>query len=67
LNQYKVRVHMLGLLGFFTQADHYEDFELESDETLGIFAKRLAQDGFHDESRGRWIMPGAIAWVEPRN
>lgn len=64
--QYRVRVHKIGLVGFFTQADHYDDFILESPDALGVFATRLAREGFLDERSGRWVMPGAIMWVEPR-
>lgn len=54
------------MIGFFTKADHYDDIALSSGDTLEVFAKRLARDGFLDERSGRWIMPGAIMWVEPR-
>ena len=63
--QYRVRVHQIGMIGFFTKADHYDDFTLSSGDTLEVFARRLARDGFLDERSGRWIMPGAIMWVEP--
>ena len=64
--QYRVRVHKIGLVGFFTQADHYDDFTLESPDPLDVFATRLAREGFLDERSGRWVMPGAIMWVEPQ-
>lgn len=64
--QYRVRVHRVGLMGFITKSDHYDDFTLQSPEPLDVFAKRLAHDGFLDENSGRWVMPGAIMWVEPR-
>jgi hypothetical protein len=63
MKRYKVRVHELGWRGFITQADHYEDFQMESEESLGELARRLAQEGFEAES-GKWIMPGAIMWIE---
>jgi hypothetical protein len=53
-------------MGFITKSDHYDDFTLESPDQLDVFAKRLAHDGFLDENSGRWVMPGAIMWVEPR-
>jgi hypothetical protein len=53
-------------MGFFTQSDHYDDFALESPDGLDVFAKRLASEGFLDEKSRRWVMPGAIMWVEPR-
>jgi hypothetical protein len=65
MNEYKVRVHELGWTGFITQADHYQDFRFESPEPLRDFARRLAQEGFEDTRSGKWIMPGAIMWIEP--
>ena len=53
-------------MGFITKSDHYDDFTLESPDQLDVFAKRLAHDGFLAENSGRWVMPGAIMWVEPR-
>jgi hypothetical protein len=47
----------------FTQ---YQDFEVESSEALEAFAGRLAAKGFPDPNGSRWIMPGAIAWIEQR-
>jgi hypothetical protein len=66
MNRYRIRAKRLGALGFFTQADHYQDFEIESSEPLEVFAERLAAKGFLDSKSGRWIMPGAIAWIEPQ-
>jgi hypothetical protein len=53
-------------MGFFTQSDHYDDFAIQSPDSLEVFAKRLAREGFLEEQSGRWVMPGAIMWVEPR-
>jgi hypothetical protein len=64
MKQYKVRIHKLGWQGFITQADHYQDMEMESPEPLKEIAKRLAQEGFEDPDSGKWIMPGAIMWIE---
>jgi hypothetical protein len=61
---YKVRTHVLTAFGFLTQADHYHDYDLESPEPLETFAGRLSSKGFLDQDNGRWIMPGAIAWIE---
>lgn len=55
--QYRVRVHKIGLVGFFTQADHYDDFAVESPPALDVFAPRLAREGFLDERSGRRVMP----------
>ena len=63
MKPYKVRVHKLGWAGFLTQADHYQDFHMESGEPLKDFAKRLAQEGFEDPGSSKWIMPGAIMWI----
>jgi len=66
MNHYIVRAQNPRALGFFTQADHYQDFEIESSETLEAFAGRLAAKGFPDSGSGRWIMPGAIVWIEQK-
>ena len=63
MNRFKVRVQNPTALGFLTQADHYRDYELESAELVEDFAARLAAKGFADPD-GRWIMPGAIIWIE---
>jgi hypothetical protein len=65
MNTYRVRVHDIGWRGFFTQADHFEDHQLASAEPFDEFARRLAREGFLHEESGKWIMPGAIMWVEP--
>jgi len=64
MNRYRVRAQKLGALGFITQADHYQDFEMESSESLEAIAGRLATKGFPDPGGSRWIMPGAIIWIE---
>lgn len=61
---YKVRAKNLGAWGYFTQADHYEDFELDTAETLEELARRLASSGFAEPNGDRWIMPGAIVWIK---
>jgi len=66
MNHYRVRAQKLGALGFITQAEHYQDFEIESAETLEAIAARLAAKGFEVPGGGRWIMPGAIVWIEQR-
>ena len=64
---YRVRVQNPVALGFLTQADHYLDYDFESDESLEDFAARLAAKGFQDRRNGRWVMPGAIIWIEKRS
>jgi len=64
MNRYRVRAQNPKALGFLTQADHYKDFETESMEDLEAFASRLAAKGFPDSDGTRWIMPGAIVWIE---
>ena len=64
MNRYKVRVQNLGALGFVTQADHYRDYDVASSESLEDLAGRLAAKGFLDPKGDRWIMPGAIVWIE---
>jgi hypothetical protein len=66
MNRYKVRVQNIGALGFITQADHYQDFELESSESLEVFAGHIAAKGFLAPKGDRWIMPGAIIWIEKK-
>jgi hypothetical protein len=66
MNRYRVRVQNPRALGFITQSDHYRDYEIESSETLEEFAARLAAKGFPDAEDGRWVMPGAIIWIEPQ-
>jgi hypothetical protein len=66
MNRYRVRAQNPRAMGFITQADHYADFDVESTESLEAFASRLAAKGFHDSSSGRWIMPGAIVWIEQK-
>lgn len=61
---YKVRAYTVGAVGFLTQADHYEDFLLQSTAGLEEFAKELAVSGFQHPNKARWIMPSAIVWVE---
>ena len=61
---YKVRVYDLTAMGFLTQADHFHDFHLESNEGLEDFARGLATTGFRHPDKPRWIMPSAIVWVE---
>ena len=64
MHSYKVRCQKLSALGFLTQADHYQDYEFESADSLEIFAAQLAAKGFPEPSSKRWIMPGAIIWIE---
>jgi len=66
MHHYKVRAHVLTAFGFLTQSDHYHDYELESSEPLEAFASRLASKGFLAPNGERWIMPGAIIWIEPK-
>lgn len=64
MNRYIVRAQTPRALGFITQSDHYQDYDFESSETLEAFAGRLAAKGFPDQDGRRWIMPGAIVWIE---
>lgn len=63
MNKYKVKVYVGTLWSFFTQADHYEEYEFESGESLEAISKRLARDGFRNDNGTKWIMPGAILEV----
>jgi hypothetical protein len=62
VNSFKVRVYDVGFAGRFTQADAYQDHKFDSDQSLEEFVKGLIKDGFR--VRNKWIMPGAIVWVE---
>jgi hypothetical protein len=64
MNRYTVRVQNPKALGFLTQADHYHDYQLESSESLEELARRLAASGFRASDSSRWVMPGAIIWIE---
>jgi hypothetical protein len=64
MQRYKVRTQKLSAMGFLTQADHYKDYELDSPEPIEEFAANLALKGFFDRDAERWIMPGAIVWIE---
>lgn len=62
MNKYKVKVYVGTMWSFITQADHYDEYTVTSDEPLAKFAKRLAHEGFENRS-GEWIMPGAILGI----
>lgn len=62
--KYKVRVYEVGVFGFFTQADHYQDYDFTSDDSLEQFARRLSREGFAVDDGRKWIMPAAILTVE---
>lgn len=64
MNKFKVRAHTVGAIGFLTQSDHYLDCDFESEEPLENFTGRMADKGFFDKQSRRWIMPGAIVWIE---
>jgi hypothetical protein len=64
MNKYRVRCYDVGIFGFFSQADGYEDFDFTSPKDLATFAKELCRDGF--QAGNKWICPGAIVWVKQR-
>lgn len=64
MKRYKIRVYVASELGMFTQADHYEDYWLESALPLKDFAQGLAQYGFSTNYGKKWIMPASILTVE---
>lgn len=63
VNKYKVKVYVATAWSLFTQADHYEEYEFESNESLEVIARRLAREGFRTNNGKRWVMPGAILEV----
>lgn len=64
MKRYKIRVYVASAVGFLTQADHYEDYWLESSVPLKEFAHGLAQYGFSTNGGKKWIMPASILTVE---
>lgn len=64
MKRYKIRVYVASALGLLTQADHYEDYWLESTLSLKDFAAGLAQYGFSTNYGKKWIMPASILTVE---
>lgn len=62
--RYKVRVYEGTMWSFVTQADHFMDYSIDSAESLPEIARRLAHDGFSSGDGRKWIMPGAIIFVE---
>ena len=60
---YTVRVKNVGGLGLFTQADHWDDYTVQSDADIEKFAEVLARKGFR-ATDDKWIMPGAILWIK---
>lgn len=63
MNRYKVRVYEVSVWGFFTQADHFNDYYIQSQESLMEIAKRLAREGSCIDGL-KWIMPASILTVE---
>ena len=64
MNRYRVRAQAPRTFSMFVQ---YQDYDLESSEALEAFACRLVAKGFQDPgSSRRWIMPGAIVWIEQK-
>lgn len=56
---YRIRYYKATLASFFTQADHFEEFDLRSEGRIEEVAVELNKSGFSPEP-GVWIMPGAI-------
>ena len=59
---YTVRVVSIGYGSLFASSDQWEDYALDSTDTLPTLAARLAREGFSGGER--WIMPGAILWIK---
>jgi hypothetical protein len=62
MNKFTVRVYVATAWSFLTQADHYEEYDIESSDSLETFSKKLAREGFL--LGYKVIMPGAILSVE---
>ena len=63
MNRYVVKFKVSTALSFFTQADHFGEFEIKTLESLEILAKRLAKEGFSLNAT-TWVMPGAITEIK---
>lgn len=59
---YKVRIAVSSFKGIKGMS-LYEDYLFESTLSISDFALLLLQRGFECKT-GRWIMPGAILWIE---
>jgi hypothetical protein len=64
VNKFKVRVYQATNWSLLTQADHFEDFIFETNESLEKFSQELARTGFSIKNGKKWIMPGAIVSVD---
>lgn len=64
MNTYEVKIYVATNWSFFTQADHSKTYTFQSKDTLSVFSKRLARDGFGLFDEKTWIMPGAILEIK---
>ena len=61
MNVYIVKTYNATILSFFTQADHFKEYWIQSEESYPDFRKRLMSDGLQDPADEKhWLMPGAI-------
>lgn len=61
--KFVVRCYCATAWSLFSQADHYEDYNFASTETLEEFAKRICKEGFSADDK-TWIAPGAIVSIK---
>lgn len=64
MNCYRVRFYKVGVLGYFTNADDYEDVYFQSPKTLKEFCKELMRDGIEYKEGKKWVTPSAIVEIE---
>lgn len=62
--KYKIRVYEATQWSLLTQADHFQDYYIDSELPLSDLARKLSRDGFSSGDGRKWIMPGAILFVE---
>lgn len=62
MSKYVVKVYIASW-SFITHADHYDTYHFESSESIEVFSKRLARNGFSASNGTKWILPGAIMEV----
>lgn len=59
---YTIRYYESTVWSFFTQADHFEEAEFDSDEDFATFCKRMFAEGFQLNYE-TWIAPSAITKI----
>ena len=67
LNTYIVTNYKATNWSMLTQGDHFEEHWIQTEQSESDFRKRLRINGLqHPTVKNRWIMPGAILYVDNR-